>query len=684
MSGEATTIPLSALIGEELRSAGQALRAAVAMLVTLAIAFRLNLDSPGSAAITVVILSLSTRGQVLEKSFYRLIGTLVGGGAALLMVVMFSQQRALFVLAVALWIGVAVVGSAWLRNFRAYACVLAGYTACLVGFPAIQHPEMAFRITEDRMIAVALGIACASLASGLVFPQSIAPTLVGTIRRRVPQLIETLEHLLQGTMGRSQWRRSHVDFARDIVSLDALRGWGGFETPSARFRNPRLRLLNSDFMRLTTILNALHRFREGLQAQGEQAVVTRMDAYLKGLVEAINGPDQVPRTALEAAPAAQRLRQWLDQEQVPQEAPANMRRGYWIVHQFACAVLDYLESYADLQRPRAHRQSRAPSLIPYADPGPALLSGLRATLTVAAMGAFWIQSGWTYGFPAILLASVACSLFAAAPEPMVSVKGMFRGFAWGGLAAFLFYALVEPRLDGMLMLALGMLPFLLVGTRWLGRLETAGQGTGFCLMMFSAQTLSNQMQVDIAGLINQSLATFIGLGAAMVAFLILRPLATPEQALKRVLVRQITSIAHQPRVPDRHRAESHIRDLMVQRLASPKLTLAQRGRIVDLSLCAMQAVYGLIHIRGLAPGKAVRRQLEPVTHAFTAVDRDRLSLALKSLSRLEEAAHTNQSLALPERIRAEASLHVLAMALEEWHELNAANRDEAEEVARAA
>jgi uncharacterized membrane protein YccC len=75
------------------------------------------------------------RGLVLAKSFYRIIGTLVGAAVALLLIALFAQERVLFLGAIALWVGLCTFGSQYARNFTAYGFVLSGYTAAIVGIP---------------------------------------------------------------------------------------------------------------------------------------------------------------------------------------------------------------------------------------------------------------------------------------------------------------------------------------------------------------------------------------------------------------------------------------------------------------------------------------------------------------------------------------------------------------------
>ena len=55
-----------------------ALRIWAAMMVGLYAAFWLQLESASSAAVTVGILALQTRGQVYQKAVYRVLATIIG------------------------------------------------------------------------------------------------------------------------------------------------------------------------------------------------------------------------------------------------------------------------------------------------------------------------------------------------------------------------------------------------------------------------------------------------------------------------------------------------------------------------------------------------------------------------------------------------------------------------------
>jgi uncharacterized membrane protein YccC len=91
----------------------------LAVVVALAASFWLELEAPASAAITVAILAESTRGPALEKAGFRLVATIVGVTAAIVIVGLFSQARDLMLLAFAVWIGLCVYVAGLLDGSRA-------------------------------------------------------------------------------------------------------------------------------------------------------------------------------------------------------------------------------------------------------------------------------------------------------------------------------------------------------------------------------------------------------------------------------------------------------------------------------------------------------------------------------------------------------------------------------------
>jgi uncharacterized membrane protein YccC len=104
-------------------------RIAAAVSIALYAAFLLQLDQPQWAALTAIIVAQPVLGAALRKGVFRLIGTVAGAAAAILLVILFPQSRTGFFLGLALWGALCGYAATALCNFAAYGGVIAGFTS---------------------------------------------------------------------------------------------------------------------------------------------------------------------------------------------------------------------------------------------------------------------------------------------------------------------------------------------------------------------------------------------------------------------------------------------------------------------------------------------------------------------------------------------------------------------------
>jgi uncharacterized membrane protein YccC len=134
----------AAIAGFPLSAWAFALRMWAAMMVALYAAFWLQLESASSAAVTVGVLALQTRGQVFQKAVYRVLATIVGVVASFVIAGLFPQSPGLFLIGFAGWLGLCVYVGGLLDGNRAYSAVLSGYTVALVAVTQIDSPQNIF------------------------------------------------------------------------------------------------------------------------------------------------------------------------------------------------------------------------------------------------------------------------------------------------------------------------------------------------------------------------------------------------------------------------------------------------------------------------------------------------------------------------------------------------------------
>ena len=191
-------------------------------LIALLVSFTFNLDQPYWALLTVFIVSQPQQsGLVLAKSFYRIIGTVIGAAVALFLVSLCAQERVLFLGGLALWIGLCTFGSQYARNWAAYSFVLSGYTVAIVGIPGALDAGNAFYTATGRVSEISLGIIVAATVSHVVLPELAGPLVMASGRR--------------GSGGTRRLRRCAVRRRRHSTVADETVGPGDRNREFARF-----------------------------------------------------------------------------------------------------------------------------------------------------------------------------------------------------------------------------------------------------------------------------------------------------------------------------------------------------------------------------------------------------------------------------------------------------------------
>ncbi len=158
-----------------------AIRIWLAIVVALYVSFWLELEAPSSAALTVTILALPTRGQVLEKAVFRLIATVLGVAASIAIVGMFVQTEILLLGAFAAWLGICVYTVGLLDGNRAYAAALSGYTLAFIAVQQIDTPQHVFESAMARGAAITIGILAITFVDDLLAAPDQHPHLAAQL-----------------------------------------------------------------------------------------------------------------------------------------------------------------------------------------------------------------------------------------------------------------------------------------------------------------------------------------------------------------------------------------------------------------------------------------------------------------------------------------------------------------------
>jgi len=581
----------------------------VATLLAMGLSLRFELDQPSTAMITVFIVMQPQTGLVLTKSLFRIGGTLAGAVASLVLVSLFAQERELFILGLALWVGICTAGAAFYRNFKSYGCILAGYTAAMIGLPAALQPQAFFTLAVTRLSEVTLGILCAGVVSDIIFPQRLSDNIIRNVQNRYTEFIAFVRSSLAGTVGRQELENMQLRLAGNVIALESIRSAARLEDPEVRARDLRLKKLNSEFMAAST---TFHSFRQLMQRLTQNAAPAgrALDALYESLGETRVMVGEAPRTALEAHQAARRIasfRKVLSRhvkkvrltlpDTLDSQTIMDFDTAIELLFRFVQELHAYSRTYATL--PEEKQGPKPPDDVRFAsrtDPVVALLTGVRVFAAILLVGAFWIVSAWPSGVNALIFVATVSALCAASPDPTRTTKRMIIGHTAGFIAAFVFKFSVMPSLDGFVLLCAGLIPVLMAGLYLYTIPKWADYGIGFVIFFTNMVTPGISMQYNPVVFINDGGALILGVVAAWVMFMTLMPSTGTwlKRRLARQLRHQVIMACFDPPVGLIHRFESSTHELL------HKLALTQQGpdaQLVTWMFPVIEIGRAIIHVR---------------------------------------------------------------------------------------
>lgn len=152
------------------RKAKEAIKTALAMTITYGIALSMDWDKPYWAGIAVVVISMASIGQSLNKAALRILGTLVAVVFAFILMALFVQERWTFMLFLSIFTGFCTYMMSGGKH--AYFWQVCGFVCVIVCMDAGPNADNAFEIGVLRAQETGLGILVYSLVSMLLWPSS--------------------------------------------------------------------------------------------------------------------------------------------------------------------------------------------------------------------------------------------------------------------------------------------------------------------------------------------------------------------------------------------------------------------------------------------------------------------------------------------------------------------------------
>jgi len=222
------------------------LRLWASVCLALYVAFWLELDSAYWAGTSAAIVCQPHLGASLRKGWYRMIGTVVGAVAIVILTACFPQERAAFLIGLALWGAACALVATLLHNFTAYAAALAGYTAAIIAsdqLGATGGPNGdAFMLAITRVSEIWIGIVCAGIVlAGTDFgaaPRRLAAVFAAVSAEIADGFRATLTPA--GSTSSDTQQPVRRELVRKVIALDSVVDEAIGESSTLRYHSPAL------------------------------------------------------------------------------------------------------------------------------------------------------------------------------------------------------------------------------------------------------------------------------------------------------------------------------------------------------------------------------------------------------------------------------------------------------------
>ena len=537
--------PAAQRVAGAIRSVGPpllfGLRLWASVCLALYVAFWLELENAFWAGTTAAIVCQPQLGASLRKGWYRMIGTLVGAVAIVVLTAWFPQERAPFLVGLALWGAGCALVATLLHNFASYAAALAGYTAAIIaadelGATGGPNADAVFLLAVTRASEICIGIVCAGII--------LAGTDFGGARRRLAALFAALSAettgRFTGTLALAgpempETQPARRELVRRVIALDPVIDEAKGESSQLRYHSPVLqRAVDGLFAALAswrTVAVLLARLPDDEARQEAGAVLQNFPQELRSAEQGVPAgwiADPVrPRRACETA-----VRTLIA---VPASTP-SLRLLADQTARVLDGISDALNGLALLVAAPVSPVPRGSGFrLRVPDWLPSLVNAGRAFVAIGIVELFWIMTEWPNGAFAITFTAIGVLLFAPrADQAYATARSFMVGTALGTVFASIIAFAVLPGLETFEAFSLAIGLYLVPAGALMAQPWQTAMFTAMVINFVPLLAPANQMSYDTVQFYNGALAIFAGSGAAAVSFRLLPPLP-PALRTRRLL-----------------------------------------------------------------------------------------------------------------------------------------------------
>ncbi len=512
------------------------LRMWASVCLSLWVAFALELSEPSWAATTAALVCQPVLGASLRKSMFRMIGTVIGAIAIVVLAAFFRQDRVNFLIGLMLWCAASGFVATVLTNFAAYAAALAGYTAAIIAIdvlgPVGSTNGIVFIFAIDRALEICIGI----VSAGVV----LALTDLGRSRRKLAAEFSALSSVIMNgfiecfaSAGESldQLQALRRELLRRVIALYPMIDAAIGEASDLRYHSTVLQRAVTGLMET---VSAWRKVAIAIALNGDAMIHQEANAVHDQLPRARLSPDatgstEEPAALRDACCSAVRSLTRFDAQTPMQRLLADNAAAGML------GMARALNGLTGVIDPRDVVGVRGSARLYVADWLPAFVNATRVLFAVGTISLFWVVSAWPNGVAAITFCAVIVILLPPSGDAAYSASVMFlHGSALSAvLAAIVVFGLLPqvitfPTL--CLTLGLVLVPLGFLNARGWKPMLFFAAAVNFLPML----NITNGMTYDGSAFWNGAIAILAGIAFGVVAMLVIPPLS-PATRTQRLL-----------------------------------------------------------------------------------------------------------------------------------------------------
>lgn len=557
------------------------MRCGLSMVLSLWLAFYLELDQPYWAMLNTGILIRPLPGVIVFKSIARIIGTLVAVTGAITFIALFAQYLELLIIALICWIALAVFIASRYRDNLQYACIIPGYVGAVIILKAISgdNPEDVFWIAVARAQETILAVIVV-VAVSFIFSSGISARKYAADRLHAFKQIGEMGLAL---LTQPQSKASTLDYASvstilsQILALESTRLEASRESWVLRLQSHLARRLNYEMLAIVGRISTLQAYIQrigALDGQNRRVFLQPLRHSLQMLTESPSGQH------LRIKHALNRAYQGILDNAIRRERAGEYQHNLseWTVIVQAAELANRLRAVLikehDLSQGRGlsarSPHSRRPE---FSTAGLSLYERLivtaRAVVAMSVVLGLWLFS---HDQPIMegagLLLAIITTFFAilAPTNPVFLVKQQGIGLLFAGGVAFVIGFGILPRAADYEMMAMAIFPFMFVAG--LAMINPPTMSIGLTVLVTTGLMLQpqNSSRPDILILLQMLIGSELAALLALVSFALIFPTNLAKVVKHRIseLTRDMARHLDEPRERFETRTFDRLVNLPVQ------------------------------------------------------------------------------------------------------------------------